>query len=138
MTALERTHFLALIVTVVVYGWYFVTALTNLPTDMNATDEFGPRLWTMMGVYVVLIIVIAILGNINQKEPEEYDERDNFIDMKAERIGSYIQATAIFLALVLVMFEFSTFVVAHTLLAAMVLSTIIVVSIRLYLYRRGF
>lgn len=138
MTYLERTLFASLIVTIIVYAWYFISVFNNLPTDMNSTSEFGPKLWTMMGAYVVLVIVIAILANIMQKEPaEEFDERDNIIDMKAERVASYTQAVGVFSILILVMFNFSTFVIAHALLATMILSTIISVSVRLYLYRRG-
>ncbi|WP_262693784.1 hypothetical protein [Kordiimonas aquimaris] len=138
MTYLERTYLAALIVTIAVYAWYFTSVFTNLPTDMNSTNEFGTKLWTMMGAYVVLVIIISILANILQKEPaEEFDERDDIIDMKAERIASYVQAVAVFGILVLVMFDFSKFILAHALLATMVLSTIISVSVRLYLYKRG-
>lgn len=138
MTHLERTYLAALFVTIAVYAWYFTSVFTNLPSDMNSTGEFEFKLWTMMGAYVVLLIIVAILASLIHKDSvEEYDERDNIIDMKAERIASYVQAMAVFGTLVLVMFDFSTFVIAHALLATMILSTVISVSVRLYLYRRG-
>lgn len=138
MTHLERTYWAMLVITIVVYGWYFTSVLTNLPADMDATNLFSFKLWAMMGGYVVLAIIVAVLANITQKEPmEEFDERDNIIDMKAERIASYVQAVAVFGTLVMVMFDFSRFVLAHALLATMVISTLIGISARLYLYRRG-
>jgi hypothetical protein len=139
MTYIEKIFLSSGIATVLFYGWYFFDAFANTPVDQMAISDFGPRMWTMIGAYIALMIIVTVVASMMHKgKTEEYDERDSIIDMKAERICSYAQAACIFGVLVLVMFDFNAFVIAHALLGTMVMATVIGVATRLYLYRRGF
>lgn len=137
----EKSYIGVLVTTIVVYGWYFFDAFSRAAASETSVAEFGPTLWIMMGVYIALVIITVVLpAIISRKDDEElgeFDERDSYIDMKAERVGSYIQATGLFALLVLVMFEYSAFVLAHTILGTMAIGTLITFSMRLYLYRKG-
>ncbi len=138
MSYLERTYYGVLAVTVACFGWYFIDVFAS--TDLATADirEFTSRIWIMFGIYVVLVIVMAIATHVFDADAEdEFDERDSQIDMYAERICSYFQATALFGILILVMYQFNAFVVAHVMLAAIVFTTILGLAVRLYLYRRG-
>lgn len=139
MTYIEKTYLGTLVATILFYSWYFYDTLANTPADQMAIAAFGPRMWTMIGAYIVLMIIVAVVtGILSKGKTEEYDERDSIIDMKAERICSYVQAVFLFGILVLVMFGFGAFAIAHAVLGAMVITTVIGMIIRLYLYRRGF
>ncbi|WP_417449909.1 hypothetical protein [Kordiimonas sp.] len=127
--------------TIVVFGWYFMNAFAMMQAGATSVGEFGPAMWVMIGVYVAALIattvISAIMSRNEGEEMGEVDERDEIIEARSERVGSYVQATGLFGILVLVMFEYSTFTIAHAILALMALSTIISFSIRLYLYRKG-
>lgn len=127
--------------TIVVFGWYFMNAFAMMQAGATSVREFGPTMWVMIGVYVAALIATTVISAIMSRnegdEMGEVDERDEMIEARSERIGSYVQATGLFGILVLVMFEYSTFIIAHAILALMALSTIISFSMRLYLYRKG-
>ena len=137
----EKSYVGIIITTVVVFGWYFLEAYTAAASGLTAVADFGFTMWVMMGVYVALIIAVMIVSAIISKkdggEMGEFDERDSLIDMRAERMGSYVQATGLFGLLVMVMAEVSTFMLAHTILGIMVFSTMFTFVVRLYLYRKG-
>lgn len=138
MTYLERTFTGMLVVTIAVFGWYFLDIALNMPIDQTSVSDFAPRMWLMMGLYIVLVIIIAVANCVWQKEPvEDMDERDRIIDMRAEWLASHTQSWAIFGVLALVLFDFSVFIIAHALLATIVISTIVSIARRLHLYRRG-
>ncbi|WP_417464187.1 hypothetical protein [Kordiimonas sp.] len=137
----EKSYIGVLATTIVVYGWYFYDAFSRAAAGQTSVAEFGPTMWIMMGVYIALMIITTVLtAIISRKEDEElaeFDERDSYIDMKSERVGSYIQACGLFALLVLVMFEYSAFVLAHAILGTMTIATLITFSMRLYMYRKG-
>ncbi|WP_020398261.1 hypothetical protein [Kordiimonas gwangyangensis] len=136
----ERSYIGVLVATVLVYGWYFIEAYGLASAGETAISQFGPTMWTMVAAHIVLVIAMMVLTAILSRrkgEELEFDERDNIIEMKAERIGSYMQGCGLFAVLVLVMLEYSSFAIAHTILAVMAVSVIISFSMRLYLYRKG-
>ncbi len=138
MTYLERTYAGVLAITIACFGWYFIDTLTSVDFASAQMTEFTGRIWTMFGIYIVLVIITAIATHFADAGAEdEFDERDNTIDMISERLCSYFQAAALFGVLILTMYEFSAFLIVHVVLAAIVLTTILGLGTRLYLYRRG-
>lgn len=138
MTYLERTYIGVLAVTIVCFGWYFTDTMVSVDFAIAQIGDFTGRIWTMFGIYIVLVIVTAIATHFaDTGAGDEFDERDNTIDMISERLCSYFQAAALFGILILTMYEFSTFLIVHVVLAAIVLTTILGLGTRLYLYRRG-
>ena len=138
MTFLERVYFGILVITVAFFGMYFFITFGSVDIATAKISDHTSTIWIMFGIYIVLTIVVAISSwFVDREADDEFDERDNKIDMFAERVCSYFQAGALLLTLVLVMYEFSAFIVAHVVLAAIVLTNIIGLATRLYLYRRG-
>lgn len=138
MTYLERAYAGILIVTIACFGWYFADTLTSTDFATAQITDFTSRIWIMFGIYIVLVIITAVVTHFADTGAEdEFDERDNTIDMISERLCSYFQAAALFGVLVLTMYEFSFFLIAHVVLAAIVLTTMLGLGARLYLYRRG-
>lgn len=138
MTFLERVYFGILVVTIAFFGFYFLIIFGSVDLATAEISDHIKTIWIMFGTYIVLTIVVAISSwFVDREADDEFDERDNKIDMFAERICSYFQAGALLAVLVLVMYEFSAFIVAHVVLAAIVLTNVIGLSTRLYLYRRG-
>lgn len=138
MTYLERTYAGVLAVTIACFGWYFTDTLISVDFATAQIADFTGRIWTMFGIYIVLVIITAIATHFADIGAEdEFDERDNTIDMISERLCSYFQAAALLGVLVLTMYEFSTFLIVHVVLAAIVITTILGLGARLYLYRRG-
>jgi hypothetical protein len=137
----EKTTLGVLIATIVVFGWYFIKAAGLMAAGTTSVDAFSLSMWVMLGLYIAMIIAATIISAIMSRdegdEMGEVDERDEMIDARSERIGSYIQGAGLFGILVLVTLEYSTFIVAHAILALMAVSTITTFSLRFYLYRRG-
>ncbi len=138
MSYMERTYYGVLVVTIACFGWYFVDVFTGVDIATADIGEFTSRIWIMFGIYIVLVIVTAVATHFaDSGADDEFDERDSQIDMYAERICSYFQAGALLGILALVMYQFSSFVIAHVVLGAIVLTTVLGLGVRLYLYRRG-
>lgn len=137
----EKTTLGVLIATIVVFGWYFIEAAGLMAAGTTSVDDFSLSMWVMLGLYIAMIIAATIISAIMSRdegdEMGEVDERDEMIEARSERIGSYIQGAGLFGILVLVTLEYSTFIVAHAILALMAVSTITTFSLRFYLYRRG-
>jgi len=137
----EKTTLGVLIATIVVFGWYFIEAAGLMAAGTTSVDDFSLSMWVMLGLYIAMIIAATIISAIMSRdegdEMGEVDERDEMIDARSERIGSYIQGAGLFGILVLVTLEYSTFIIAHAILALMAVSTIVTFGLRFYLYRRG-
>ncbi len=127
--------------TIIVFSWYFYTSLSAAAAGLNTVPEFGPRMWWTLGGYVVLLIAVMIGSAVTSaddlEEMTEFDERDKHIEQKAELIGSGVLNAGMVGLLVVVMMEYNTFIVAHSILALIVLYTLISFGLRLYFYRRG-
>lgn len=137
----EKTTLGVLIATIVVFGWYFIEAAGLMAAGTTSVDDFSLSMWVMLGLYIAMIIAATIISAIMSRdegdEMGEVDERDEMIEARSERIGSYIQGAGLFGVLVLVTLEYSTFIIAHAILALMAVSTIVTFGLRFYLYRRG-
>lgn len=122
----------------VVYGAYFAVVARWLATTPATQIAYQP----LMAVAVVPLVILAAIGNAvialaNPREANANDERDRLIALRGERVGGYVLAVGVFLALFLAMTESSQFFIAHTLLLAWVLAEITARATRLVLYRRG-
>ena len=122
----------------VVYGAYFTIVARWLTTTPADDIVYQP----LMIIVIVPLAMLAALSHIvlalvNPKEANGYDERDRLIALRGERIGGYVLAGGVFVALVLAMAELSPFFIAHALLLAWVLAEITAGATRIMFYRRG-
>jgi len=134
----EKLYWSIIILTIIVAAWYADAAIAFAANSTTAIEDFSAYLWWAMGIYVVAIIVGTILVAIfdKDKNKETYDERDNIIDMRSERIASYAQGFGLFGILVMVMMDYSAFALANSILGVMVFSTLVGFGLRLFHYRR--
>lgn len=131
----EKSSAAIFITTAATFGWYFFTAMT----DPATTTEFTSRMWWTLGVYIALIITITIVVAVttDKDDVEDFDERDRQIEARSEVFGSYIQGAGLIGLLFIVTTDHSKFVIAHSILGLLVISTLVSFGLRFYFYRKG-
>ncbi len=134
----EKSSAAIFVTTAVTFGWYFFTVMT----DQATTIEFAGRMWWTLGVYTALIITIMIIAAAttdkdDMENMEEFDERDREIEQRSEVYSSYTQGAGLIGLLFIVTTDHSKFVIAHSILGLLVLSTLVSFGLRFYFYRKG-
>lgn len=138
MSFREKTAWIALFAYGLVFGGYFF----NLASAWD--ERWGQRLsgGLMIGAVIALVVITvsltataAILSPRQANAPA--DEREQMIDLKAERIASYTLSTGVVLLIGALLMEWNGILVANLLLAAMVISEIVKALAQIVAYRRG-
>jgi len=95
---------------------------------------------TAVALLVVLLIVahaVIAIRNVGEANDAE-DERDRLIGLRGERIGGLVLGAGVLLIATVAAFDVTdTFVIAHLLLALMVLSEVASHTVQLYHHRQG-
>jgi len=138
MSFREKSTWVLLVATLVVYGWYFATTLgealgAGTPASVDNVRLFGAVV-VMVVLSIVAHIVIAILS---PKDADASDERDRLIELRGDQRGGILTTIALFSTLGLVMTGASVFWIAHMALAGLVVSEIVKAVFKLIDYRRG-
>ncbi len=137
----EKSTWISLIIMLVVWGYYFNEIRLTLG------DGVVERIETivMFVVALVILVVLNIAGHIiiavgsprEANEPE--DERDRLILQRAGNISGSVLGVAVIIIAGAGMFQkYSSVLMAHMLLLALIISQITEDALRLYYYRRGF
>lgn len=138
MSFREKSTWVLLAVTVIVYGLYFSTtirrALVNGVPDVADNVRLFGAVVLMVILSVVAHIVIAILS---PKEADTADERDRLIELRGDQRAGYVMAVALFSTLGLALAGASVFWIAHAALAGLVVSELVKAVTKLIDYRRG-
>ncbi len=122
----------------VVYGCYFAIMLSvagRTPVDQIVYQP-------VMIIVTVPLVILAILAHIviaiaAPGEADVTDERDRIIGLRGEALGGVVLGVGVFWGLVLAMFGFHTFWIAHALLGSLVVAEMASAVMMLVLYRRG-
>jgi len=138
MSFREKSTWVLLAVTIIVYGWYFATTLggalgSGTPPVVDNVRLFGAVV-VMVILSVVAHIVIAILP---PKEADAADERDRLIELRGDQRGGFVMTVALFSTLGLALAGASVFWIAHGALAGLVISELVKAVTKLIDYRRG-
>lgn len=138
MSFREKSTWVLLAVTLLVYGWYFATTLgsglgAGVPEVLDNVRLFG-AIVTLVVLTIVAHIIIAILS---PKDADTADERDKLIELRGDQRGGFIMAVALFGTMGLAMAGASVFWIAHAALAGLVTSEIVKAVSKLVDYRRG-
>ena len=138
MSFREKSTWVLLALTVIVYGWYFATTLgaalgAGVPPVADNVRLFGAVV-VMVILSVVAHIVIAILP---PKEADAADERDRLIELRGDQRGGFVMTVALFSTLGLALAGASVFWIAHGALAGLVISELVKAVTKLIDYRRG-
>jgi len=138
MSFREKSTWVLLALTVIVYGWYFATTLgaalgAGVPPVADNVRLFGAVV-IMVGLTLIAHIMIAILS---PKEADTADERDRLIELRGDQRAGYVMAVALFSTLGLALAGASVFWIAHGALAGLVISELVKAVTKLIDYRRG-
>jgi hypothetical protein len=135
----EKSQWLVLIALVVVYGGYFAHVLPGHGTNVAPADMalFAGAVVSLIVLQVVGHIVLAIASRRELAHGVQHDERDDRIDLRANRLASYLLAFGAFTSLVVALIVPGNFAFVHVLFGSLVLSNICDAAARIALYRRG-
>jgi len=139
MSFKEKSVWTSLIITIIVFGYYF-TRVFNI---LNQTTD-GPTNLILLFIGAVIVMIIfeivshVILAVIYKKEVNESsDELEKLIELKGVKISYWILFFGIFQAIVNLLMNKPPLMVANILLLFFVFAQIVGESIKLYYYRKG-
>lgn len=138
MSFREKSAWIALVTYGAVFGCYFFLL-------WQAWDEAYARGLTIgltIGAVVVLVIVAVVLNTaLALLSPKEAtapaDERETMIDLKAERISSYIQSAAVVCLIGALLVGWNAILVAVLLQASLVIAELVKAGAQIAYFRRG-
>lgn len=134
VTFKEKSLWIQIVTLSLVFGSYFL----NL--DYTGVDRFPPNLVFHFIGLLVLLTVLTILGHIFAaafNEPENEDERDVIIELKATRIKAFLLASSIVITMLTSLTLQNEFVTLHLLLLFLVVSEVVEKAVQLFYYRQG-
>jgi ABC-type sugar transport system permease subunit len=134
MTFKEKSIFIQLVTILLVFGSYF------LNMDYNFSDGFPPDLSFHFVWLIVVLIVLNIVGHIFAaafNKPENEDERDTLIELKATRIKAFILTSSMVITLLVSLKLQNEYITINLLLLFLVASEVIEKAIQLFYYRKG-
>ena len=139
MSFKEKSIWTSLIITIIVFGYYFTRVFNLLK---QTTTDSANLIVLFIGVVIVMIILEIVshitLAVIYKKEVNESsDEREKLIELKGIRISYWILILGIFQAIVSLLMNKPPLMVANIILLFFVFAQIIGESIKLYYYRKG-
>ena len=133
----EKSAWIQFIALLLVLGGYFVIAGQMLAVGIRALPPFVP----VFAIAVVLLVVVLVVGHIaaaivTRQQPR--DERDRWIQWRAESQSSWLLGVGVLGAIHALVFGVEAVWVAHLLLAALLLSELLGLALQLVGYRRGY
>lgn len=142
MSFQEKSAISMLLIMVVAYAWYFLKVFALAEAGPVDTATIAPLMFGMIiGVVVLSIIAHILITGVasarGDQDVDATDERDKLIEMSANSKSSYILAVGALAAMGMALYDHPQFVIAHVLLAALVLSEVIKLSLKIFFYRRG-
>lgn len=153
MSFREKSIWISLISTLLIFGGYFLNILSlgGVSAEVAQSAALGLFLRALVLIIIVEIVFQGMLAISNRKEAElGADERDKLFEYKANSLGYVILVIGVFVTLGRVVFlelnpEFfaqsNTFniplLTAHILLFSFIFSEVVRFSAQLYYYRSG-
>ena len=134
VTFKEKSLWIQIVTLSLVFGSYF------LALDYTGVDRFPPNLVSHFIGLLVLLTVLTILGHSFAaafNEPENEDERDLIIELKATRIKAFLLASSIVVTMLTSLTLQNEFVTLHLLLLFLVVSEVVEKAVQLFYYRQG-
>ena len=136
MTFKEKSTWVTLSSTIVIFGYYFIKAYRMVFLEKAGHGEmaflFVSVIVLVIGVEVAAHIILTIIHR-----PESTDERDRLIDLKATRNAYYLLVAGVFVALAQFWLSTPPILVVHIVLFFFILAEILSDMTKLIYYRRG-
>ena len=134
VTFKEKSLWIQVVTLSLVFGSYFWAL------DYTGVGRFPPNLVSHFIGLLVVLTVLTILGHIFAaafNEPENEDERDLIIELKATRIKAFLLASSIVITMLTSLTLQNEFVTLHLLLLFLVVSEVVEKAVQLFYYRQG-
>jgi hypothetical protein len=128
----EKSLWICLIAEIVTFGLYYLNVLP--PINGNMESAHIVQYFTYVGILVLFIVIGQIAITIKNQEP--VDERQRLIEMKADRVSSFILHVGIFISIVVAMMVPGNFWFIHTINAVAILTEMINQIQQLRAFRR--
>ena len=138
MSFQEKSNLAMTVIFVIAYGAYFGRVLPGALTNGPSMEAVGPYLFAAV-LFLVFGGVVAhiLIAMTAPEESDAADERDKFIEMRADARSSYVLGTGAILALGLALMQQHVFWIVHAILAGLVLAEITKGVMRALAYRMG-
>jgi len=138
MSFREKSAWIAFITYTTVFGGYFF----YLAQAWDDTYARGLTIGMTIGAVVVLVIVAVVLNvTLALFSPKEAnapaDERETLIDLKAERISSYVQSAGVACLIGALLMGWNAILVAVLLQASLVIAELVKSGAQIIYFRRG-
>jgi hypothetical protein len=138
MTFREKTRWVALIVDLAIWAWYFSYVLAALPDGPAQESEF---LWLAVQATIVTVIIhvaaIVVLAVHRPKEAEAGpDERERQIELSAGSIAHTLLAIGIVNVIIGSYAGLSKFATVNAILAVFILAELVRYVLEIIAYRR--
>lgn len=139
MSFREKTHWVALIVIMGAFGWYFFQLHTAMPRGPGNIAASGGLLTVItVGIILAMTIIIGIIAAINPGDAHaKADERDRTIHWRGTHYAYYPIVLGTWLCIGMIYSGFSTPTILNTLLAVVVIAELVRIGTQIYLYRKG-
>lgn len=143
MSFRERSAWISLIITPLIWGAYFWKIWPDVIDDRALSPStaglFVGTVILLVIVQIVLAIILAIVSAVLRQRSEEQpmDERDQLIDLKAIRVAFYALTALLIGVSSLWIFGMSPLVMANGILAAMVVAETLRAARVVFSYRWG-
>jgi hypothetical protein len=139
MSFQEKGTWVVLLVSIATYTVYLGIVLSRAGNTPLAEVEYvAAMLWTIGFAIVLNIVGHIVIAAASPKDADKSDERDTNINRFGEYVGATVLGVAILVPLGLTLAEFDHFWIANAIYAAFILQGLVVATVKLVAYRRGF
>ena len=139
MSFREKTHWVALIVILAAFGWYFLQLHTVLPHGPgNIAASGGLLTGVTITIILAMSVVIGIIAAMNPREAHmKDDERDRAIHWRGTHYAYYPIVIGVWLCIGAIFYGYSAGTILNSLLAVVVVAEVVRIGSQLWLYRRS-
>ena len=138
MTFREKTHWVALMVLLIAFGWFFVHTHMVLPRGSEHLAASGGLL--IISIIAIVVAMSIIIGFIAARNPGDAhlaaDERERSIHWRGTHYAYYPAVIGMWSCIGLILSGQDRVTLLYSLLGVAVLCEIIRIGAQLWLYRR--
>ena len=123
-----------------VTGLFYFSFVVRLSSELG---EIAPPLLPVVGLYVVLLVVLAVLGHVlvaafaPRDAGADMDERDRLIAARSGNLSGYILAAGVLLALGHYLVAYNGNALFHGAFASLLISQLAEYGLQIFFYRRA-
>lgn len=141
MSFKEKSIWISLIITVLIFGFYFVFTFTTIK-NISPEEAAGTIAGIFIGVIILTIVMEIFLHSIlaiafRKEAKQGEDERDKLIELKGSHFSYIILAVGVWITGISLLFGSTPIMTANILLLFFIMAEIVGFAVQLYFYRRG-